>query len=205
MSSLEQSAGRGLFARIWGILTRTEEEWEIIDGERTSIARLIFGYACLLALIRPLAEIPQNVMMIHWTAAPTIEITLMRYVASVFEAFLVGLIINGLAPTYHGEKNLVQAMKLSVYSFTPGWIVGLIYIIPVPGFLAAIAALYGLYILCLGIPTIMKSAKDETVGYFVGVAFSAIVISIIFDRVIALVAIYLLHGAPLNASAAYGG
>jgi hypothetical protein len=191
-----------LIGRAWRILFRTEVEWELIDGESASVPGLFVGYACILAAIRPLAEIPQNVLLIHWTAAPTLEITALRYAASLLGVFIVGLVINALAPLYHGEKNLVQAMKLSVYSHTAGWVVGLLYIMPIPGFLAMIGGLYGLYILLLGLPTLMRSAREETAGYFVGVAFSGFVVGAVTEWAINMISLYLLHGAPLTAASA---
>ncbi len=71
---MERSTRVGLVARAWHILFRTELEWEVIDGESATILGLFVGYACILAAIRPLAEIPQNVLLIHWTPAPTLEI-----------------------------------------------------------------------------------------------------------------------------------
>jgi Yip1 domain len=194
-----------LIARAWAILFRTEVEWEVIDAERATVLGLFLGYACILAAIRPLAEIPQHMLLTHWRPAPTLEIMALGYLASLIGVFILGLIINALAPVYHGEKNLVQAMKLSVYFHTPGWVVGLLYILPIPGFLAMIAGLYGLYILCLGLPTLMRSAREETVGYFVGVVFAVFVVGAVTAWTLNMISLYLLGGAPLTAaSAAFG-
>jgi Yip1 domain len=177
----------------------------VIDAERATVLGLFLGYACILAAIRPLAEIPQHMLLTHWRPAPTLEIMALGYLASLIGVFILGLIINALAPVYHGEKNLVQAMKLSVYFHTPGWVVGLLYILPIPGFLAMIAGLYGLYILCLGLPTLMRSAREETVGYFVGVVFAVFVVGAVTAWTLNMISLYLLGGAPLTAaSAAFG-
>ncbi len=206
VSDIERSSRRGLVGRAWGILFNTEEEWDIVNVERDSLVGLIVGYACLLALIQPLARIPQSVLMIHWTLGQTIAITAVRCTAtSVLGPIVVGLIINALAPAYHGEANLVQAMKLSIYSATPGWAIGLLHIIPIPDFLDIVAGAYGLYILCLGLPTpLMRASREETVGYFVGAAFSTIVIGILSIALVHLIGNQILQGVPLDASAAYG-
>jgi len=186
-------------------LFRTEVEWEVIDGESATVLGLFVGYACILAAIRPLAEIPQNMLLIHWKPAPILEIAALRYAGSLIGVFVVGLVINALAPVYHGEKNLVQAMKLSVYYHTAGWVVGFLYIMPIPGFLAMIGGLYGLYILLLGLPTLMKSAREETAGYFVGVAFAGFAIGAVTGWMINMISLYLLQGAPLTAASATFG
>jgi Yip1 domain len=205
VSISERSRKVGPIARAWGILFRTEVEWEAIDGESATVLGLFVGYACILAAIRPLAEIPQNLLLIHWKAAPTLEIMALRYAASLLGVFIVGLVINALAPVYHGEKNLVQAMKLSVYYHTPGWVVGFLYLMPIPGFLAMIGGLYGLYVLLLGLPTLMKSAREETAGYFVGVAFCGFVVGAVTNWAINMISLYVLNGAPLTAASATFG
>jgi len=51
----------------------------------------------------------------------------------------------------------------------------------------------------------MRSAREETAGYFVGVAFSGFVIGAITDWIISMISLYLLHGAPLTAASATFG
>lgn len=113
----------------------------------------------------------------------------------------MGLVINALAPIYHGQRSLIQAMKLSVYSHTAGWVVGFLYVMPIPGFLAMIAGVYGFYILCLGIPTLMKTPREDMVGYCVGVGFGAFAVTLITNWLTNLISLSMLAGAPLSAAA----
>ena len=79
--------------------------------------------------------------------------------------FVLGLIIDALAPKFGGEKNSAQALKVAVYSFTPGWAVGVVRILPSLGILAGLASLYGIYLLYLGLPRLMKSPQEKAVVY----------------------------------------
>ena len=90
--------------------------------------------------------------------------------------FLVGLIIDALAPSFGAEKNPVQAMKVAVYSWTAAWIAGIFFIIPWVGGLLALAGLYSLYLLYLGLGQVMKSPPDKSVAYTVVVIVLAIVV-----------------------------
>ncbi len=45
--------------------------------------------------------------------------------------------------------------------------------------LGILAGLYGLYLLYLGLPVLMKSPKDKSVGYTVAVIVAAIIIFIV--------------------------
>jgi hypothetical protein len=51
---------------------------------------------------------------------------------------------------------------------TPGWVAGVLYIIPGLWVLGVLASLYGLYILYLGFDTpLMETPKDKVGSYFV--------------------------------------
>jgi len=191
----------GPFARALAILLRTELEWEVIDGESTSLLGAFIGYACILAAIRPLAEIVQHLLITRTLSAPSLAVTAIRYGVSLIDVLIVGLVINVLAPIYKGRRNLAQAMKLSVYSHTPGWVVGALYIMPIPDFLTMIAGLYGFYILCLGISPLMKAPREDIVGYFVGVGFCVFAVAMISGWLVNLVSLSILAGAPQTGAA----
>jgi len=82
-------------------------------------------------------------------------VALFTFCMAIVGVFVLGFIINALAPTFGGEQNSTQAMKLAVYSYTPAWIAGALQILPLLGIFAIFAALYGLYLLYLGIPRLM--------------------------------------------------
>lgn len=44
--------------------------------------------------------------------------------------YLVALIINHLAPTFGGQKDVMQALKTVAYSYTAAWIACLGHIVP---------------------------------------------------------------------------
>ncbi len=100
---------------------------------------------------------------------------------------ILAFIINALAPSFGGEKNTIQAWKVAVYSYTPAWVAGVLQIIPLLSPLAILGALYGLYLLYLGLPRLMKSPADKALGYTVVVVISAIVVTICLSAVTAMV------------------
>lgn len=71
-----------------------------------------------------------------------------------------------------------QAFKVAMYSYIPGWLVGIVMIIPALGVLS-ILGLYGLYLLYLGLPVLMKSPQDKSVGYTIAVIVAAIIIFVV--------------------------
>src|SRR4029453_14283966 len=94
------------------------------------------------------------------------DLAIVAYVISLVVVFVVALIVDALAPTFGGTKSQINALKLVAYSATPGWGAGIATIIPVLGWIVAIiGTLYGIYLLYLGLPVLMKSPEDKTVVY----------------------------------------
>jgi len=203
MSAVEEPKRGGLVARVQGILLHPRAEWDVIDTEPATTQGLFTGYACILAAIPPIALILSHLLFIHWTIVPIIVIAVVSYVASLIGVFIVGFIIDALAPSFDGQKNQVQAMKLAVYSYTAAWVAGILNIIPLLGILAIIAAFYGLYTLYVGLPKLMKSPPEKTAGYFVVTLISAIVVNMIIGWIIFLMTASLVVGAALGGAAAF--
>ena len=106
-----------------------------------------------------------------------IGVAVFSFVMAFVGIFILSLIINALAPTFGGEKNPAQAMKVAVYSYTPAWIAGILGIIPALGLIGIVlVSLYGLYLLYLGLPRLMKNPEEKSIGYTAVVVICAIVV-----------------------------
>ena len=157
-----------LVHRVQNICLKPKQEWEVIAGETSSTADLLKNYALPLAAIGAVAGfiglsfIGMSVPFLGTYRVPMVTglvsgaVGLAIQLASVF---VLGLIIDALAPKFGGEKNSAQALKVAVYSFTPGWAVSVVRILPSLGILAGLASLYGIYVLYLGLPRLMKSPQ----------------------------------------------
>ena len=141
----------------------------------------------ILAAIGPLASIiGMSVMGMGFfgrmpvTAAAASAVV--AYLLTLAGVYVLAFIIDALAPTFAGEKNMEQAFKVAAYSYTPGWLAGIFLIIPALSVLS-ILGLYGLYLLYSGLPVLMKSPKEKSLGYTAAVVVAAIVIFIIIGVV----------------------
>ncbi len=170
--------------RIKGILLKPKDEWQTISGETTPIQELYKSYIVILAAIGPVASIiGMSIigMSLPYAGSFRIPITTMiassavQYVLTLVGVYVLALIIDALAPTFSGEKNINQAFKLAAYSYTPGWLAGIFALIPALAVLG-ILGLYGLYLLFLGLPVLMKSPQEKSLGYTVTIIIAAIVI-----------------------------
>jgi len=180
-----------LVERVKAIVLRPGEEWNVIAGEGTGIAELYKSYVVILAAIGPVASIIG--MSIVGLSLPfmgtyrmpigmAVGSAVVHYVLTLVGVYVLALIIDALAPTFSGEKNLVQAFKLAAYSYTPGWIVGIVSLVPALSVLG-ILGLYGLYLLYLGIPVLMKAPQEKAVGYTVAVIVAAVILFILIGAV----------------------
>jgi hypothetical protein len=116
-------------------------------------------------------------------------------VGAVVAVFVLGLIIEALAPTFNAEKNRMQAFKVAAYSFTPGWVAGIFMILPALGILVLLASLYGIYLLYLGLPRVMKNPPEKSAGYTALTVVAAIVVSVIIGVIGGMIAAPAMMGA----------
>ena len=176
-----------IIERIKGIILKPKEEWQTIAGETTSIADLYKNYIIILAAIGPVASfiglsiVGVSLPMVGSYRIPIVTGLLnavVQYVLTLVGVYVLAFIIDALAPTFSGEKNMDQAFKVAMYSYIPGWLVGIFMIIPALGVLS-ILGLYGLYLLYLGLPILMKSPQEKSVGYTITVIVAAIIIFVV--------------------------
>jgi hypothetical protein len=183
-------AGRiimNLVERVKSIIVSPKQEWDVISGETTSIAELYTSYILILAAIGPIAYfigmslVGASLPLIGTFRVPIVTglvSAVVQYGLTLASVYVLALIIDALAPTFSGQKNINQAFKVATYSATPSWLAGIFGIIPALGLLGVLG-LYGLFLLYLGLPVLMKSPKEKSVGYTVTVIIAAIVIFIL--------------------------
>jgi hypothetical protein len=169
------------------ILLSPRTEWPVIDVEPTTLAQLYTGYVMPLAAIGPIAQIIGyslfgiSVPFMGTYRVPVgsvITSALVTYVLSLLAPYVLALIIDGLAPTFNGQRNQIQALKLAAYSSTASWVAGIFLLIPGLRPLT-ILGLYSLYLLYLGLPILMKSPREKAVTYTGVVVLAAVVLFIL--------------------------
>jgi hypothetical protein len=188
-----------LVERAQNILMKPKEEWGKIKAESTTIAQLFFGYAVFLAAIPPIAQfigwglIGRRIPLLGWIRVPIGQAlvgAIVTYVLSLISVYVLGIIINALAPSFGSKQNLVNAMKLAVFSFTAPWIAGVFNILPVISILT-ILGLYGLYILYLGFSEgMMDTPKDKVIGYYVVSLVVAVILFFVVSLIVGAIVVW---------------
>lgn len=180
----------GLVDRVKNILLAPKTEWPVIAGETSSTGELMGGYVAPLAGVAVLCGfVGQSIVGMSLPFVGTyrtpilagIGVAVFSFAMAFVGIFILSLIINALAPTFGGEKNSAQAMKVAVYSYTPAWIAGILGIIPALGLIGVVISLYGLYLLYLGLPRLMKNPEEKSIGYTAVVVICALVIGFVIS------------------------
>jgi hypothetical protein len=96
-------------------------------------------------------------------------------------------IANALAPTFGGEKNSLNALKLIAFGATAGMVGGIFTLLPALSFLALLASLYSIYLIYTGIPVLMKAPQEKALGYTAVLIVCGIVAGVIMGAVSTLV------------------
>ena len=106
-----------LIERVKNILLQPKSEWPKIAEEAATPQSLYLGYVAILAAIGPLAILIRSGGM-------AIVAAIVQYMIALVVTFLLALIVDALATTFGGEKNFVQSLKLTAYSYTAAWLAG---------------------------------------------------------------------------------
>lgn len=184
-----------LLARVKGIVLKPSDEWQTIDPENTPPPMLYKSYIAPLAAIGPIANFIGMVLIgftmpfvgtVRIGVIPGIGMLITGYVLALIAVYVVALIANALAPSFKGEQNMQQALKLVAYAYTPAWVASILGIIPMLGILAGLAGLYSLYLLYLGLPVMMKCPRDKALGYTIVLIIIAIIVGFIMSLITAM-------------------
>jgi hypothetical protein len=197
-----------LVGRVKRLLLTPSAEWERIDAEPATIKGLYVGYVCILAAIPVIASLIGGQVFGHGALGFSFKPNLVAaivgavvtYGLTLLSVFLLALIIDALAPSFDGQKDRIQAFKVAAYTGTAGWVFGVLQIFPPLGLIAALAGLYGFYLLYVGLPKLMKAPKEKALGYTLVTVVCAIVLFIVVGAVTAAIAGAATFGAIGQAS-----
>src|SRR5690242_16835805 len=110
-----------LVERAKRLLLTPRQEWAAIDAEQITPRALYTGYVMPLAAIGPIAQfigfalVGVRLPYSGTYRAPivsTLVSEIVSYVLTLVGVYVLGLIIDGLAPSFGGTKSPMQALKV---------------------------------------------------------------------------------------------
>lgn len=164
-----------LIERVKNIIISPKTEWDVIKGETPNTAAIFTGYVLPLAgaaaaaafigygLIGVNLGFGLRIKGFDWGMYQAITVLAGAFLSVFISAFVIDM----LAPSFESEKNMGRSIQLVAYSWTPGWVGGLLAIIPALSIIGGLAGLYGLYLLYEGLPKLKNTSEDKKVAYYV--------------------------------------
>lgn len=192
-----------LIERAKNILLTPAAEWEKIKNETYTPADLFTKYAVILAAIPAVVGFIGNVAVgyslgmlgrIRLPIGNALLWAILTYVLSLAGAFLFAFVLDALAPSFGGSKDLNAYLKIVIFSMTASWLAGVLYIIPSLATIAMIAGFYGIYLLYLGIKICRDIPADKLMGF--------IIVSIIAFAIINWLIYYIVRSIAFGGGAA---
>jgi hypothetical protein len=195
----------GIVRRAMDILLKPKEAWPVIAAEPATTKSIYVPYVVVLAAIGPFASLIGGQLIgfqalgVTWYPPIGAALTsaILSYGLTLATVFVLALVIDGLAPSFGGQKDQIQALKVAAYSGTAAWVGGVFGLFPMLGLIGLLFALYGLYILYLGLPVLMKVPQDKAAAYAAIVVIVAVVLFLIIGAVVSSITAPSLLGTQL--------
>ena len=168
-----------ILQRAKNIIMTPKTEWPVIAAEEPNTAQIFKEYVLPLALIPSIAYIIGlgvigRGMMSSFSLG--LAMGLIQFILAFVGVYLSAYVIAFLAPKFGSQQDMGRAVQLVAYSYTPAWVAGILSIVPALGILAFVGGLYGLYLMYLGLPHMMKTPQDKAIGYLV-VSLIAVIVT----------------------------
>lgn len=184
-----------LVERVKSILLTPKETWPAIEQEASSTGEIYSQYLIFLAAIPAVAGFIGMSLFGIGSFGISFKVPIMAglanmvvgFVLSLVMVYVLSLIANALAPTFGGEKNPLNALKLVAYGATAGMVGGIFTLLPSLSFLALLASLYSIYLIYTGIPVLMKAPQEKALGYTAVLIICGIVAGVIMGAASTLV------------------
>lgn len=204
--------------RVKNIIIKPADEWNVIASEPATIGGLFTGYAAPLALIPLVSTIlftgllgisaldmmglgsgmPSSLMAIASSA--TVD-----FILSLVTLFVMVMIVKRVSPSFNGNSDKVQAMKLMTYASTPSWVVALVSWIPFLGALLGLGAIVCVvYLIYVGLHPLLGVPKEKVASFTVVIVVIYVVLALIIAGIAAGLLFSTSIGNPMTGGALSG-
>ncbi len=162
--------------------------WDWAKTDTSSGKDLLLTYALPLTVLASAASFVKFTIFgigipmvgtVRTSFSAGIGTALFRIVSTFVSIAVVVFLLQKLAPVFKGSVPLIDAVKLSVYSMTAGWLGGIAILVPYVGTLVALVlSVYSLVILFKGIKVLTNVPPENTGKYFGSCCVVAIVLNL---------------------------
>ena len=190
-----------LIARVRKILFRPVTEWRSIAAEKGTMRSVLVGFVLPMALIPAVCSFIGygfvgadgflfRVSGLYWGTAMAID----SLITSLSVYLLGTWLVNRMAPAFGGNRDLGRSAQLVAYAYTPAWLAGIFYLLPMVQQLVVLG-LYGVYLFYLGIPVMKPMPDNQRIAFTISSAIVLIIIRFVVGLLIVNI-VYMISGNP---------
>lgn len=146
----------------------------------------ITNYVAILAVM-PFLFTLIGYLIFHRTLSPysyAAAAAILQYIFNLVSVTVVAYVLFVLAPRFGSVANLNISTKIVSYAYTPVFLIAIFDVYPPLGeVLAILAFLYGLYILWMGLPIVLKTPEAKRVTYLIAIFVASAIVYIILAAI----------------------
>lgn len=173
-----------LVERTRRLVEHPKQEWAAIEEEDLDRKEIYTRYVMILAAIPPVAGFIGYAIVGVGPFGHTVRVPLgiavahmiTGYLMALGAVYLLALVINFFAQRFDAPEDFLAALKLAAFAPTPGWVAGVFNVIPSLWIIGVLMSLYGLYLIFVGLPILMRPPAEKFPPYLVVVLMTAIVL-----------------------------
>lgn len=185
-----------LVERAKNIMFNPKQEWAVVKTETITTGELYTKYAIILAAIPAIAGfIGYTMFGLSWgfgtiklPVGTSLTWAIVTYITSLAGVFILSFIVDALAPSFGSTKDMVASTKVVVYAYTPAWVAGIFYIFPTLEIIVALAGIYGLVLMYMGLQKVKDVPQDKMAVYFIVIIIVAIVVYFVMGLIVSSIA-----------------
>jgi len=190
-----------LIARVRKILFRPLTEWRSIAAEKGTMRSILVRFVLPMALIPAVCSfigygfvgadgLLFRVSGLYWGTAMAID----SLITSLSVYLLGTWLVDRMAPAFGGNRDLGRSAQLVAYAYTPAWLAGIFYLLPMVQQLVVLG-LYGVYLFYLGIPVMKRMPDNQRIAFTISSAIVLIIIRFVVGLLIVNI-VYAISGNP---------
>ena len=175
-----------MLSRIMNILWKPTSEWQVIANEPNSVGGIFGGYAIPLSLLQAVASVAALGFLgigaeIMEMSGVTVSLTdtIVRagvgFAAGLVLLYVLAFIGSKIAPSFNGNSDIIQSLKLFTYSSTPTWVLGALlpFFMTSMGLMILVSVLsfasigYAIYLIYAGAGPVLDIPQEKLAGFTV--------------------------------------
>jgi len=176
-------------------------EWQVIGREKGTMRSVFAGYVLPMSLIPAICSfigygfVGANGLLfrvsgLYWGTSMAIDSLITSFCVYQLGSWLV----DRLAPAFGAKRNLGRSAQLVAYAYTPAWLAGIFYLLPMVQELVVLG-LYSVYLFYLGIPVMNRTPDDQRIAFTISSAIILIIIRFVVGLLIVNI-VYSISGNP---------